>query len=97
MAQRFVPCGEEVKVKTENSRMRVCAIAREERGRKVGATESAHAPRPAPLSPSVRTKNDVSDRRSLTLRYHREGETKEESPFEDFQRLIGEHTEENQQ
>lgn len=27
----------------------------------------------------------------------REGETKEESPFEDFQRLIGEHTEENQQ
>ena len=49
------------------------------------------------LSPSVRTKNNVSDRRSLTLRYHREGETKEESPFEDFQRLIGEHTEENQQ
>jgi len=41
--------------------------------------------------------NGVSDRRSLTLRYRREGETKEESPFEDFQRLIGEHTEENQQ
>ena len=41
--------------------------------------------------------NGVSDRRSLTFRYHREGETKEESPFEDYQRLIGEHTEENQQ
>ena len=44
MAQRFVPHGEEVKIKTENSRMRVCAIAREERGTKAGATESAHAP-----------------------------------------------------
>jgi hypothetical protein len=30
VAQRFVARGEEVKVKTENSRMRVCAIARGE-------------------------------------------------------------------
>ena len=36
MAQRFVPRGEEVKVKTENSRMRVCAIAREGEGQNQG-------------------------------------------------------------
>lgn len=36
MAQRFVLRGEEVKTKTENSRMRVCAIAREGEGQNQG-------------------------------------------------------------
>ena len=44
MAQRFVPRGEEVKTKTENSRMCVYAIAREGEKEKRGATGSAHVP-----------------------------------------------------